>query len=108
MSLQRILESARRLRTPVILSDLAGRDPLVILPLDQFEALSSLDHPAASPRQDVASVMLAPEPVAEGLQIEFTAEQSQKIPQSAETMDMGENPEISLDERFYLEPVAEE
>jgi nicotinamidase-related amidase len=34
MSLQRIIELARRQGMPVILTDVAGREPMVVLPLE--------------------------------------------------------------------------
>ncbi len=40
MSLQRVLETARKMGVPVIVTDSAGLDPIVILPLEQFEAMS--------------------------------------------------------------------
>ena len=40
MSLQRVLETARKMGVPVIVTDSAGLDPIVILPLEQFEAMA--------------------------------------------------------------------
>lgn len=40
MSLQRVFESARKLGLPVVVTDPSGREPFVLLPLDQFEALT--------------------------------------------------------------------
>ncbi len=42
MSLQRIFNVARKLGTPIIMTDAAGLEPLVILPLDQFEAMAGV------------------------------------------------------------------
>lgn len=39
MSLQRIIELARRQGMPVILTDVAGREPMVVLPLEAYEAM---------------------------------------------------------------------
>ena len=39
MSLQRVLELARRQAMPVVITDIAGREPLVVLPLDIYESL---------------------------------------------------------------------
>lgn len=46
MSLQRVLELARRQNMAVVVTDVAGREPLVVLPLDTYERL--LDQPPAS------------------------------------------------------------
>jgi nicotinamidase-related amidase len=43
MSLQRIIELARRQGMPVILTDVAGREPMVVLPLEAYEKM--LDVP---------------------------------------------------------------
>ena len=40
MSMQRILETSRKLGLPVIVTDIAGREPMVVLPLEQFEAMA--------------------------------------------------------------------
>lgn len=39
MSLQRIIEVARRQGMPVILTDVAGREPMVVLPLEAYEKM---------------------------------------------------------------------
>ncbi|MBP6944460.1 hypothetical protein KBD61_03970 [Patescibacteria group bacterium] len=39
MSLQRIIELARRQGMPVILTDVAGREPMVVLPLEAYEKM---------------------------------------------------------------------
>jgi len=41
MSWQRILETARRNGFPVVVTDIAGREPMVVMPLEAYEALSS-------------------------------------------------------------------
>ena len=40
MSWQRILELAREQGMPVIVTDLAGRDSMVVMPLERFEQLT--------------------------------------------------------------------
>lgn len=49
MSLQRVLELARRQGAPVIVTDVAGREPLVILPLEAYEQL--LDGGISGPEE---------------------------------------------------------
>lgn len=40
MSWQRVLKTAQRLGAPVIVTDQAGNDPLIILPLDVYDDLA--------------------------------------------------------------------
>ena len=40
MSLQHVLEVARKNGMPVIITDMSGREPMVIMPLEQFEAMA--------------------------------------------------------------------
>jgi hypothetical protein len=116
MSLQRVLETARKTGAPVIVTDVAGREPMVILPLEQFEALTGVGsetvRPAVrtapvAPRRETKIVVEDPvdrafaEMAAERLKnrMEETAVQIESL------ADQAKNPEISLEERFYLEPV---
>ena len=39
MAWQRIFELARRKNTPLIITDIAGREPMVVLPLDVYERM---------------------------------------------------------------------
>ena len=48
MSIQRVFESARKLGVPVIMTDPAGREPLVVLSLEQFEAMAGEGHGQSS------------------------------------------------------------
>ncbi len=88
MSLLRIFESAKKLGLPLIVTNTDGRDPMVILPLDQFEALAQA--------QEAPSIA---EKMAE------TA--SPEVRSYEEMMPALKNDEISLEERFYLEPIDE-
>jgi hypothetical protein len=93
--LQHVFESARRLGLPVIVTDPSGRDPMVVLPLDQFEAMA--DGGAVPERKGPQkgplpfTETIAPAPRMEGIS-----------PTSVESAEM------SLDERFYLEPVEDQ
>ncbi len=89
MSLLRIFESAKKLGLPLIVTDADGRDPMVILPLEQFEALAhAQEAPSLHEKKAEAA---SPEPrVLE------------------EMMPTLKNDEISLEERFYLEPIDEQ
>ncbi len=107
MSMQRVFESARKMGVPVIVTDSSGREPFVLLPLDQFEAMAgesparrapclSADRSGAVPagrqvgrrNEDVGAQFIAPE-----------------IP-----LNVAKNhvEDISLEDRFYLEPAGDE
>jgi len=85
MSLQRIFESAKRLGLPLIVTDTEGRDPMVILPLGEFEVLSRAQKSPIFSQKPVES---APE----GIHEDIVADISEEIP---------------VEERFYLEPLDE-
>lgn len=102
MSLQKIFESARKLGVPVIVTDPAGREPLVILPLEQFEAMAS-EGSSRIPVEKEVNQALA-EMTAERLKIRVEEAAVQfEAPAEIEP----ENPNFSLEERFYLEPVED-
>ena len=128
MSWQRIFKAARRMNAPVVLADQGGTDPLVILPLAQYERLLdqsesnvSLDMPSsrrAAPDGRVESVfedlpmddLLPP-----AFKTDFLAKDKQKKSENQagdESLDQdgvpGQGAEISLDERFYFEPLEDE
>jgi hypothetical protein len=118
MSLQRIFESARKLGVPVIMTDPAGREPLVILPLEQFEAMAGVavgqtpkptPKPAPKPVQKSKEELRVEEilaaqaaEVSEARMEEVATDLAEQGVQSTET------PEITLEERFYLEPTDDE
>lgn len=99
MSFQRILDAARRLGTPVIVTDVAGREPMVLVPLDMFEALagaSSENGKAPAPAMQYDAVPERPVPP--------TPRPSESEP-TPEELSALVGQEISLEDRFYLEPV---
>lgn len=89
MSLLRIFASAKKLGLPLIVTDTDGRDPMVILPLEQFEALA---HAQEAPV----------------LQEKRTETVSLEMQSLEGVMPPLKNDEISLEERFYLEPIDEQ
>ncbi len=108
MSWQRILESARRLGAPVIVTDIAGREPMVILPFEQYDRL--LDGSQPSVRPAVSST--ARKETVIPIKVELKAENivTEELPNlssisSAPTQEAGD---LTLEERFYLEPVEED
>ncbi len=104
--MQRIIESARKLGVPLIVTDPGGREPFVVLSLEQFEAMvdtgesglktvSNQRKPGRpSRKQSESEPESKPEPIEP-----YLDEVSEVLPP---------NPEISLDERFYLEPLDDE
>lgn len=108
MSLQHIFESARKLGVPVIVTDVGGREPMVVLPLEQFEAMAGEAPGKPKPRPAVHD---------DGSKIPaIVAEDHVRPPIVEDIPSMGapavpplpENDEMSLDERFYLEPLDDE
>ena len=83
MSLQRVFESARKLGLPVVVTDPAGREPFVLVPLDQFEAMAGVG------KNDSA----------------LHVEEKREVSPSVEliTEEVPEMQEIPLEERFYVE-----
>lgn len=106
MSLQRVLETARRTGTPVIITDVGGREPMVVMPLEQFEALTG-ETPA---RQSSHHQPLSKEERVERVLAEMAANRSEERANDAalkmESLSL-ELPadDLTLEERFYLEPV---
>ena len=102
MSLQRVFESARKLGVPVIITDPSGRDPMVVIPLEQFEALADEGtRPTLEPEKNSTNIR---EPILQEIpikQVEDKVALRTKQQESASSF----TDEISLDERFYLEPV---
>jgi len=116
MSLQRVFESARKLGVPVIMTDPAGREPMVILTLEQFEAIAGT--PSEMPKEPVqangrrgrpAGRRPADIPKSEDFLYPLDNPASQPAAAEPSFEDFPAQPpaeaEISLDERFYLEPL---
>ncbi len=134
MSWQRVLNLAQRSRMPVIVSDVAGREPYVVLSLEAYERLiegdqAVLSQSAPSPAKTPEQARLAEERVAVGLETlakESVAEESSFEPVKnskevvIEVVEMVALPaekkervqeeidsELRLEERFYLEPAED-
>lgn len=115
MSLQRVLETARKTGTPVIITDVAGREPMVILPLEQFEAMAGDgDGRGPSSESRVERGPVSQEERVVRVLEEIAAERAetrveQESPINVESLSV-EGPvpqDISLEERFYLEPLED-
>jgi hypothetical protein len=118
MSWQKVFKTARRLGAPVIVTDQAGLDPMIILPLDAYESL--LGEPSKPKRPSRDRLGEPDESIFEFAQDESLPvmnfkdlpQPSQKDEKEAEAgspeSEEAGNPEISLEERFYFEPLDDE
>lgn len=121
MSLQRVFESARKLGLPVVVTDPAGREPMVVLSLEQFEAMAgSTENVSDEPRSTLPpkapkNNRKAPETLVEPTLTDLpgyengnkSSEQRSEPVMDEIQVQNQQNPEISLDERFYLEPLED-
>ncbi|HEU0051154.1 MAG TPA: hypothetical protein VFQ60_03815 [Patescibacteria group bacterium] len=132
-SWQRILEAARRHGMPLIVTDVAGREPLVVLPFDEFERLTEKEvepHKSENTGAGIGIVRKQEEKKTNFGEVKDLVKpvdnlKSKGVSQSpitlktilqevaasteSEAVSNGEEEaELSLEERFYLEPVDEE
>jgi hypothetical protein len=113
MSLQRVLETARKTGTPVIITDVAGREPMVILPLEQFEAMAGDGASVPAPRSPAREPISKEERVVRVLEeiaaerAEARVEQEAPIDIESLTIEVPVPQDLSLEERFYLEPLED-
>ncbi len=129
MSWQKIFNTARRFGTPVIVTDQAGVDPMVILPFDIYEGLISENgganaYPVKSKNKKGLDRMAEPDVSAESvMEIPYEDIESQKngsiesfnslktIKKTEDSADLSPDSlegDISLEERFYFEPMEDE
>ncbi len=101
MSLQRIFESARKLGLPVIVTDPAGREPMVVLPLEQFEAMAGAGEMREIPVEPVAPPQKTP--IVEELATFDAISPTVEAEAFSSVLDTVHPSEISLEEGFYLE-----
>jgi hypothetical protein len=95
---------------PVIVTDPSGRDPLVVLPLEQFEAMSGDvgEKPVTSGHLPVER---GQEKEGQKKPIKLATESQSEAKFNVPSFEMPPMPmsdEISLEERFYLEPTDDE
>lgn len=106
--MQRVTEIARKLGLPVIMTDPSGRDPMVILPLEQFEAMAGGETKTPAPLthkprpEPTKAPPMVPEINDFPLEIQDLAAMTATEATSDEVA-----ADLSLEERFYLEPVEE-
>ncbi|HWQ99897.1 MAG TPA: hypothetical protein VN397_03570 [Candidatus Methylomirabilis sp.] len=127
MSLKHVLETAKRLGIPVVITDDSGEAAQVVMPFDDFAAM--VGHATPPPRKNTLSPSIAlgtghaEEPrvtkkrkgedeIAEALAdltIERMSDQAREATDRLER-DMGvrENSQGFLEDRFYLEPIDDE
>lgn len=120
MSFQRVMETARRLQLPLVVTDIAGREPMVVMPLAVYEGLLEAQGRKNTPEIHVPP----PGPVEESIQtpsaqtvVQAPATPEEPIPASPPKMTPPsfeavftrslataavENP-LSVEEYFYLE-----
>ena len=101
MSLQRIFESARKLGLPVIVTDPAGREPMVVLPLEQFEAMAGAGEVREIPVEPVVTSQKTS--IVEELATFDPVSPTVETEAFSSVLDTVHSPEISLEEGFYLE-----
>jgi hypothetical protein len=117
MSWQRILEMARRQKMPVVITDIAGREPMVVLPFNEYEALVEVSSTLPSPAKAEDQIHVEPidqvdnpppaarrppssGPIIVGPTTPYLGESAQP------SAPAGQMPEPSLEERFSFEPIA--
>ena len=109
MSMQRVLETARKLGLPVIVTDPAGREPFVLLPLDQFEAMageSKVSAQGGSPPKADAPREHASDGESRKLKVDGGVQFiAPEIPLNVAKNNVED---IPLEDRFYLEPAGDE
>ena len=100
MQWKRILDAARRNGIPLIVADQNGSEPMVVLSLEQFEAMSSAPRKQNVPENAINTSNVS-EPVLESLETPGNSEDlSSKNP-----IKMGED--APLEENFFLEPLED-
>lgn len=115
MSWQRILEVARRRGMPMIVTDIAGREPMVLLPFEQYERL---DESVSTDQRGVIVNMVIPpitEPVVTEAAIDRMTEQGvaarlqrkDAVAAVESAGDTATDEALDVEERFYLEPIEE-
>lgn len=114
MSWQRVIETARKTGMPIIITDPAGREPMVILPLEQFEAMVS--EPVTKTRSvsqpsPLSDLLVSRKQEVDDILAEQMAQQfknrMENAASSLESMTDLSSPEIPLEEGFYLEPIED-
>ena len=105
--MQRVLETARKLGLPVVVTDILGREPMVVLPLEQFEAMAGSGSEVQAPDIHREEPKRHPLPEEKVLQEEFSVRPQQQKPQETTKELSSISEEIPVEERFYVEPMED-
>lgn len=101
MSFQRMLEMARRHGMPLVVTDPNGKEPMVVLPLEVYEALVEGTSTPSSANMGKHRQVSSTEPVV--VPVRDGSVQAQPKPKNEPEL----LAELSLEERFYIEPLEE-
>lgn len=119
MALQHVLDTARKLGIPIVITDEAGEAAQVVMPFDDFVAMvgssvpaGQLPVPVKRPRIQPLDSRVVPErdEISEALadlRFEEITEQQEVPPLSHPPMD-GDMDDGFLEEKFYLEPLDDQ
>lgn len=115
MSFQRIFEMAKRQGMPLVITDGQGRDPLIVLPLDMYEALADgrgidASHQTLEGDEEKEPIII---PVKDESMREPEASRSAvsslerlvDMPKPSSETDLFA--ELSMEERFYVESLED-
>ena len=107
--------------SPLIVTDVAGREPMVVMTLQTYERLgegvslqavdrkSTVSKPASEePTVTEFASMPTPAPDQASPKAESSSLLQEIAIQVMESPEMAQDSEISMEERFYLEPLDEE
>ena len=107
--------------SPLIVTDVAGREPMVVMTLQTYERLGEgvslqtvdrepeLSKPASEePTVTEFASMSTPAPDQSSAKSESTSLLQEIAIQVMESSEIAQDSEISMEERFYLEPLDEE
>ena len=101
MSFQRIFETARRLGSPLVVTDPAGREPMVVMTLEAFERMGD-GLPVENRKTPITSKPTMP--VQDEVRVEPVAQVNEMVIEVMGEPEKAEVSEISMEERFFLEP----
>ncbi|MCC7522642.1 hypothetical protein IT407_02495 [Candidatus Uhrbacteria bacterium] len=101
MSFQRIFETARRMGSPLVVTDPAGREPMVVMTLEAFERMGD-GLPSTTPKTTTSPKTTMP--VQDEVRVEPMSQINEMVIEVMGEPEKAEVSEISMEERFFLEP----
>ena len=104
MSFSNVLQNAKKYGFPLVITDAEGRDPYVLLPFDQFDAMMS-----STPLREA----VIPRVIEDVIEDEMETQRNTKIQSTAESLEkrsteLENSAVLSEEEKFYLEPIDDE